>query len=368
MYNIGQRIKELRKKNDLTQERLADFLGVTYKAVSKWECGLTTPDLALILPLAKVLGVSADELLGGKPEERDARRAELDERCDNYLKYDMEENYQVAQQAVSEYPQNYKFISFLALMEMQMAYHSKYKEDQTAKCSVEMLEKAIKHNTVVFEECEDPRTREIAIYNAMMCYIAMDRYDEAVKYAEMFPEVTPFTRDRAMEMCLQGEKLIESRKMGVYKSLFRICLSLSRIYWFAERGEPYVIAALDTEEAFLKAVFPDGNFYEFHKDLCCAYQKRAEFAVMKGDCEKAMDYLRTMMEHANKIPYGDQPIDGGVLDGLTINIPNDNMLPYMTTGMDDANKSIPDQLKNRLNKLGIFAPLRQRADFQELLQ
>lgn len=96
MNNIGQRIKQLRKKNDLTQERLADFLGVTYKAVSKWECGLTMPDLAIILPLAKVLGVSADELLGGKPEERDARRAELNERCDNYLKYDMEENYQIA--------------------------------------------------------------------------------------------------------------------------------------------------------------------------------------------------------------------------------------------------------------------------------
>ena len=60
MNQIGQRIKQFRKQNGLTQEKLADYLGVTDKAVSKWECGLTTPDLALIMPLARILHVSAD--------------------------------------------------------------------------------------------------------------------------------------------------------------------------------------------------------------------------------------------------------------------------------------------------------------------
>ena len=41
MNNIGKRIKELRKKNYITQERLVDYLGLTDKAVSKWECGVS---------------------------------------------------------------------------------------------------------------------------------------------------------------------------------------------------------------------------------------------------------------------------------------------------------------------------------------
>ena len=75
---IGEKIKELRKKNDLTQEKLADYLCVSYQAVSKWECGLSSPDLSLIVPLAKLLRVTTDELLGMTPPETDNRKLEYD--------------------------------------------------------------------------------------------------------------------------------------------------------------------------------------------------------------------------------------------------------------------------------------------------
>ena len=64
MDHIGQKIRELRKKADLTQDRLAEMLGVTAQAVSKWEVGSASPDLSLIAPLCRLLGCSADELLG----------------------------------------------------------------------------------------------------------------------------------------------------------------------------------------------------------------------------------------------------------------------------------------------------------------
>ena len=80
MEHIGQRIKDLRKKADLTQDRLADYLGVSAQAVSKWECDISTPDLSLIAPLCRVLGCTSDELLGIKkePEEDRAFREQVE--------------------------------------------------------------------------------------------------------------------------------------------------------------------------------------------------------------------------------------------------------------------------------------------------
>ena len=88
---IGERIKTLRKKNDMTQEKLADFLHVSYQAVSKWECGIANPDLSLIVPLTRLFNVSADELLGLKNEEVDERKAYFDaEYFDFWMKDDSE--------------------------------------------------------------------------------------------------------------------------------------------------------------------------------------------------------------------------------------------------------------------------------------
>ena len=64
-YLTGNTIRTLREKKGCTQRELAATLGVTDKAVSKWETGKGLPDIALIEPLAKALGVSVAELLSG---------------------------------------------------------------------------------------------------------------------------------------------------------------------------------------------------------------------------------------------------------------------------------------------------------------
>lgn len=64
-YITGATIKNLREKKGITQAQLADLLGVSDKAVSKWETAKGLPDITLIEPLAKALSVSVMELISG---------------------------------------------------------------------------------------------------------------------------------------------------------------------------------------------------------------------------------------------------------------------------------------------------------------
>ena len=67
---IGKFIAELRKQKKLTQEQLAEKLGITKNAVSKWERGLGLMDLSLLKPLSEILGVSVTEILNGEKIEK----------------------------------------------------------------------------------------------------------------------------------------------------------------------------------------------------------------------------------------------------------------------------------------------------------
>lgn len=62
MIHLGNKIRELRRSRDISQETLANHLGVSFQAVSKWETGATLPDVTLVPAIASFFGVSTDEL------------------------------------------------------------------------------------------------------------------------------------------------------------------------------------------------------------------------------------------------------------------------------------------------------------------
>ena len=79
--NIGENIRRLRRSADMTQEQLADKLGVAYQSVSRWENGTTYPDMELLPALSSIFGVTVDELLG---MEESRKKDRVIDRYDEY--------------------------------------------------------------------------------------------------------------------------------------------------------------------------------------------------------------------------------------------------------------------------------------------
>ena len=78
---IGKFIARRRKAKNLTQAQLAEMLNISDRAVSKWERGLNLPDSSIMLPLCKILGITADELLNGC-ERSETAAADTPEKAD----------------------------------------------------------------------------------------------------------------------------------------------------------------------------------------------------------------------------------------------------------------------------------------------
>ena len=76
---VGAFISECRKEHEWTQKQLGEMLGVTDRAVSKWETGRSLPDIGLIEPLCGLFGISVSEFLAGKRIEAEAYKRETDE-------------------------------------------------------------------------------------------------------------------------------------------------------------------------------------------------------------------------------------------------------------------------------------------------
>lgn len=90
LEKIGKFIASSRKKQNLTQEQLAEQLGITKNAVSKWERGLCLMDMSLLEPLSKILKVTVNEILAGEKIERNDLPQKADENIINIAKKEVE--------------------------------------------------------------------------------------------------------------------------------------------------------------------------------------------------------------------------------------------------------------------------------------
>ncbi len=144
---VAATIRRLRREKGLTQETLAQAIGVSPQAISKWETGQTMPDITLLLPLSKELGIGVNELLGGN------RRRELEDKYHKACPLGPEYSLMVALEALEEFPDDEDFLYRRAFDELLIG------ERSTAGRRAFYLNHAIRHfNALYYQNPTDEYT------------------------------------------------------------------------------------------------------------------------------------------------------------------------------------------------------------------
>lgn len=289
LMTIGEKIKELRKKNDLTQEKLADYLCVSYQAVSKWECGLSNPDLTLIVPLAKLLHVTTDELLGMTSPQTDKKKLEYDALYDKAHK---PEQLEIAQKATQEYPGELKYIKWQANCLYMLAYDNYTTQDKF----YEDLEKSLKLEFVVFENATDEKLKNSALAGIVINLAALRRNNEAKKFAEMYPQTLVLDKDTVMGWALTGEeKNKHSQKvlMRHFDGMLRILINK------ADSNNPNLkdLDYLECAEKAIHSMIPSGEYNRYYDDLIDIAIYKAQIYAFT-DPQKAIEELEKARDYA----------------------------------------------------------------------
>lgn len=169
--SMGKIIMRLRKERGFTQEELAEKLGVTAQAVSKWENDSGMPDISQIVPLASVFGVKTDVLFGLQTEGADAAIEEV-KKITGASETDNDHRIELWADLMKHYPSNNRIRYNLAHQ-----YLRRQKEEDWASAA-ELYEK-------ILDECTDSEMRIHSLSMLCMCYNRMGDTRNAVRVAKL---------------------------------------------------------------------------------------------------------------------------------------------------------------------------------------
>lgn len=289
---IGQRIKELRKRQNLTQEKLADLLGVSFQAVSKWENDLNAPDLSLIAPLTRLLRVTSDELLGLTEAQNDERLAFLEEQYEDFWKRsDHGADLELAKQAAAEYPQNARFLHWLASDEFYTAYDSDYVNGGSKEHFTKSIESSLKHYLMSYELADELKTKYSSLHGIVLNLTLLDRFDEARQYAELMPEDTNSSRDDLIVETLKGDEKRAYRQKMIFNAFRKFLGQLYSLWRFEEKNTKKAVVLREAYAALIEIAVPDGNYLVFSGYLFDFWMSRAYQAADEGDADRAVHAL-----------------------------------------------------------------------------
>lgn len=287
---INEVIRKYRKEKNLTQEEMANRLGVTAPAVNKWESGASMPDIALLAPIARLLGISLDELLAYKENLSDAEISNiLNEIYAMFNTESIDTVYQRIVEIVREYPNAENLtLSLASLLQYRCMFmaedKSKY-DEWIENCYENLLTSA------------DEKIRRSAADVLYACYISKGKYDEAENCLKVYSEDSP-EKKRKLATIYSGTGRYDEAFKAMEEALFlnyqTMSVLLHEIYLTAIKTKDHDKAQKFIEkEGALAELFEMG---EYHKNA-----GRLELAVAMNDNEKALEYMEVLISNIDTL-------------------------------------------------------------------
>ena len=324
MLNFGQKIKKLRTDAGLSQAMLAEHIGVSVQSISNWECNNTMPDISQIVPLASILCVSTDYLLGvGFDEKADHETLmrNVNTVWANYSVNTKENNADLLvanlyKEYLRKYPTDYevKYKCALALYDYLLIgkargkFHIEADTYESIYTQCKAMLSSICNNTLVIE-------LQINANQLMIKLLLLDdNFDEALHFVEMLPE-TCGIKCTAQSKVLYAQKAISKANQVKLEADREKCLDYLRALYESVNSGVYekdkVISVLEHAESVSKAavsVYLDTttlavNSYEKmpYCYLITAYTIQCKMNLLNSDYDAAYTALEKAAKTASEM-------------------------------------------------------------------
>ncbi len=311
--NLGEKIKELRKRDGRTQEELANALSVTNQAVSRWEANGGFPDITLIPSIANYFHVTIDELFGYNGD-REQRINDILVKADSNLNSDSdnEDIISFLRDAAIEFPSNADILFRLGnALALQITYKGRLKVDFNGEFAEFDIENNLKEELLteaieIFErlltlESATQSQKAAAVVNLVPFYTAIGQEQKALKLANAQVGIDSCKEFLLMLAATGKERSIitGSVMIGFLRYLkFNAILAIGNKTSFrsSQKGVDILISIINV----YKTVIDDGNLGVMHSDISDLYIGCTNIADRMGAIAKAKEFFDLAFYHKSE--------------------------------------------------------------------
>lgn len=287
----GEVIRNYRKQKNMTQEEMARRLGVTAPAVNKWENGNSLPDITLLAPIARLLGVSLEELLSFREELTEEEiRAMLRELGDRMKRDGYDSAFHWAKEKIQEYPGSERLILWMA--QTLTAYRITEKPENPEQYDADIcgwLEQSLTGGT---EE-----NRRSAANSLFLFYFQKGQYEKAEGYLDFLSDQNPEKkrlRGTVYEKTGRTEEAWKAYEELLYSYYTMVSLVLHNLYSLAlSQGDREKARYLTEKQVQTARLFDMGQYNAIAPEL--------ELAVLEKDERSCLEILEQLLDHANEM-------------------------------------------------------------------